>query len=344
MIQNVATEILRVYKKGCDNGTCAHKLVLEADIAVGEKTRNKKTETAVGYFHISSWNKFYQDGGSRYPSWYDPNYPRIPGPGSSALTWSKSKYLPRGVGSLRGAFGWYTAKVSPNSLYQWTHGTLGWGSDKKDFIEATKGFWANLFTDPRSHGCSRTDNESIAYIRQILPKGSAIIKVYAKEAYADPSRRSYSKVKINWPYILTKNGVRVDGEKSARSEVLRNGTSPSRWIEEGVYKIDAHPDAEAFLSGSQDAKSGTTGNVYGLNHNNMKGVFLIDEGRLVGYSHPSKIKRGGYKDQMLPPYAVSQSRRYTYPKCPISQDFDDTDDELDVFDDEPTANERCREY
>ncbi|MCB0343101.1 MAG: hypothetical protein H6626_14725 [Pseudobdellovibrionaceae bacterium] len=330
MIQNVATEKLRIYERSCASRGCIHKMVLEADLAVGEKTRNRQTMTVMGNFNIMSWHKFYQDAGALYPSWYDPTFPSLPQPGASLTSWLSKDLLPAWGGSLRGAFGWYTAKVGPDARYQWTHGTFGWGEDKKKFIEATRGFWANLFADPRSHGCSRTDNESIAYVRHLLPVGSPIIKVYAKEAYADSQLRSYSQSKQRWEYILTKNGVRQDGQKPDRQGVLSAGTPSHQWLEEGTYQVNAWPQAKAFREGSFGATSGENGNVYALDDDEMRGVFLIDQGRLINYRHPSNLGVGGYKDQLLPSYVIAESGLdYTLPEPPPT--WNDEDDEYDYL-------------
>jgi L,D-transpeptidase catalytic domain len=306
MIQNVATERMRVYEKKCDDGRCAHKLVLEADIAVGEKTKSRDTMTVLGNFNVTKWVKFYQDGAGRYPSWYDPSYPPVPKPKAGVLDWTKDKVMPSRGGDVRGAFGWYTAHVGPNSHSQWTHGTLGWGSDKKKYIDATRKFFANLFADPRSHGCTRTDNETIAYVRELIEAGAPIVKVYAREALADASRSRYTSSTQSWSYILTKNGVRVDGEKPDRASVLARGTPQSQWLEEGQYEVDVYPDVDKFKSGSGGAKSGRNGNVYGLDSSDMRGYLLVDEGRLVDYSHPSQLDTGGYGRNSFPEYIVAK--------------------------------------
>lgn len=336
MIQNIATEKLRVYRRDCTEGVCKNILILETDMAVGEDVA--ETRTALGHYKVRSWHKFYQDGKGIYPSWYDPNFPPTPPAGSGVLKWTKNKYLPDNYpqASVRGAFGWYTLKVGPNSYSQWTHGTLGWGSDKKKYIRAAKGFWANLFTDPRSHGCSRTDNESIAYIRELIPVGSKLIKVYAKEAYGDPHLSSYSEHPSYWNYILTKNGVRIDGQRADREHVLSSGTSSSQFIEEGTYEIDSYPEAFAFYSGSSGARKGTNGNVYAFDHEDMQGVFLVDKGQLVNYRHPSSLKVGGYKDQLFPPEVIaSKDTPYTMPKCRVVRSSDPRRDRY--------INSRCTE-
>lgn len=336
IIQNIATEKMRVYEKMCDDGRCAHKMIFETDIVVGDVDKDK---TVAGYYHITSWHKFYQDGAGSYPSWYDPNYPPMPSPNEGVSAWAEN--LPYKGASVRGAFGWYTAKVGPNSHYQWTHGTIGWGENKQEFIEATRGWWANLFLDPRSAGCSRTDNESIAYLRHLVDVGTPLIKVYVKEAYADPTLRNYSDRKDEWQYVLTKNGVRVDGQKADRQEVLNAGTPRHRWLEEGVFKVDRYPTAKPFLSGSMGAKASTNGNVYSLKHKHMKGVLLIDEGRLVGYKKPAKIGRGGYSNQQAPAFVIApRSTNFTMPKCPVENGWDD--DEYD-FGQGGSSNSRCSE-
>jgi len=179
MIQNVATEKLRVYKRICDDNSCPHRMVLETNVVMGEDQPGERTH--VGSYRISQWRKFYQDHAAKYPSWYDPSYPPIPGPGSKFTDWFKKRHMPPGPGEMRGAFGWYTALVEPNHSGQWTHGTIGWGADGQDFIDKTKKLVPNLVANPRSHGCTRTDNETIAYLREILPVGTPLVKVYAIE-------------------------------------------------------------------------------------------------------------------------------------------------------------------
>ncbi|OFZ12372.1 MAG: hypothetical protein A2Z20_00910 [Bdellovibrionales bacterium RBG_16_40_8] len=306
LVQNIATEKLRIYKKLCDDGRCAHKMVFESDVVVGEKTRNQSTMTVLGSFNIIKWVKFYEDGGQKYPSWYDPNYPKVPEVGAGLFSWTSSEALPYRGSKVRGAFGWYTAHVGPNSYYQWTHGTIGWGADKTKYIDITRGFFSNLFSDPRSHGCTRTDNESIAYIRHILDAGAPLIKIYAIEKLYDPNLLNYQEKNKKWDYILTKNGVRIDGEKADREKVLQAGTPRSQWLEEGSYAVDLLPDVKSFKPGGSGAKRGKNGNVYGLKDKDMRGVYFIDEGRVLNYSHPDKLPVGGYGRNILPEYMVAK--------------------------------------
>ena len=325
MVQNIATEKLRVYKKSCESGICKHKMIFEADFVSGEDAMNEdgkgSTRSVVGHFRVSSWIKFYMDQYRRYPSWDDPNYPALPEPGAGVTDWLSNDDILPGYGTYRGAFGWYTAKVGPDAHMQWTHGTYGWGADGNKFIEETRGFWANLFADPRSHGCSRVSNEHIAFIRELLPIGSSVIKIYAREAYADPNLSNYTgSEKGEFDYILTKNGVRRDGQKAGRDTVLKAGTPSHQYLEEGTLHYKRIPEANVFLSGRSGKDSGWNGNVYGLKHEDMKGVFLVDEGRILKYAHPThheKIGRGGFRNIEFPnDFIAASNTAYSLPKCP----------------------------
>lgn len=315
MVQNIASEKMRIYERMCDDGSCAHKMILETNIAVGEQKDSKPDMmTIAGNFHLGKWTKFYQDAAVLYPSWFDPALPMPPKPGAGVLSWTKDNVKPKGS-HVRGAFGWFTAFPSGGQTNeQWTHGTLGWGSDKDKYIKATRGFWANLFADPRSHGCSRTDNESIAYIRYLLPVKTPMIKIYAREALADPTRAGYSQEKTDWQYILTKKGVRVDGEIADRETVLRNGTPKEQWLEEGTYSVDSFPDVKKFKGGGRGARAGKSANIYGLKEDKMVGYFLPDAGVVVDYQNPEGITRGGYREKAVPDFMVSKSKTFTLPK------------------------------
>lgn len=327
MVQNIASEKLRVYKKVCLDGSCPHKLILETDILVGEKTKDKKTMTNVGSYTIARWQKFYQT--KYYPSWYRQDLPLPPKPGSSGLKWFRKKYTGM-KGGMRGAFGWYTAKMTPNADGQWTHGTIGWGEDKKDFLERSKGLLLNIIADPRSHGCSRTDNESIAYIRELLDVGAEVVKIYAKEAYLDETLSQYNgqQQEKSWDYILTKNGRMVDGQKSDRQSVLDSKTNPDAFIEEGTYTVDQHPDVVEFQAKDQrcldkkksaekrwfceysDAhfKIGSNhGNVYALRNSEMSGVFYVDAGMVKNYKHPDSLPKGGKRGEVVPSFMLKKN-------------------------------------
>lgn len=238
VIQNIATERLRVYERDLKNNN--HKMILETEVVVGDKDKGKSN---LGIYEIASWHKFYRDNARNYPSWYDPRLPTME-KGSGATDWFKKKYMPYG-GSMRGAFGWYTAKIKPNAGYQWTHGTIGYGKESHEFIDRTKNFWVNVISDPRSSGCTRTNNEAIAYLRHILPVGTPIIKIYAKERYYDASLSDAPETYKKWDYILTKYGVRSyqGGDTSDAESVMSKNVPNSDILDRGTFLIDDKPSA-----------------------------------------------------------------------------------------------------
>lgn len=331
VIQNLATERLRVYEKNCnENQVCNNKMILETEMVVGEDTKEGNTRTRVGSYRLTEWVKFYEDGSGAYPAWWKEGYPDVPGPDKGVLSWTKGKYLPEGENrSVRGAFGWFAALVGPNHDSQWTHGTIGWGENKKDFINRTKGFVANVFTDPRSHGCSRLDNESIAYLREILPVGTPFIKVYAREALLDGSRMKYVSRIGRWDYILT-----ADRTKEAFSldetKVINRGVPQDKWLEQGTYEYDTYPNLVYYAPAKKlwgwKANVDGSGNVYKVEKELMKGVFFIDAGLLYDYAHPinpdkekNKIRVGGFADEIAPSYMIFQKSKISLDRA----SFDD---------------------
>ncbi|MDZ4082924.1 MAG: hypothetical protein U1E10_08315, partial [Bdellovibrionales bacterium] len=142
----------------------------------------------------------------------------------------------------------------------------------------------------------RVDNESIAYLRSLVPVGTPLIKIYAREAYRDPSRSIYPKNAGRWEYILTKNGhqAKNNHQLADRATVLNQGTPQSEWLDQGVYEVDQMPDV-------------ADGDLYKLGGSAFNGHFVVDEGTVVNYRHPSNLKRGGYSDQLVPTYMVSSN-------------------------------------
>lgn len=306
VIQNVATEKLRVYERVCADNSCPHKMIMETNMVVGEQNKGREEMTWLGSFRVIGWTKFYEDGKSHYPRWYDPSYPEVPKPGKGFASWLRNKYMPEidgeKPGVMRGAFGWYTALVGPNAFAQWTHGTVGWGEDKDKFILNAKKFFPNLVTAPRSHGCSRVDNEAISFLRENLPIGTPIIKIYALEDSFDKSLSRYTDVKGRFDYILTKDRTLSPG----RSTVLKAGVTPDQIIEEGSYFFDQYPEIVEFTPGEDlgrfERKLGNKGNIYGVETSNMFGVFYVDLGLVSGYQHPQGLEVGGYDDELVPDF------------------------------------------
>lgn len=306
VIQNVATEKLRVYERVCVDNTCPNKMIMETNMVVGEQNKGREEMTWLGSFRITGWSKFHEDGKGLYPRWFDPSYPEIPEPGKGFTSWFKNKHMPEVNGEkpgvMRGAFGWYTALVGPNAFAQWTHGTVGWGADKDKFILNAKKFVPNLVTAPRSHGCSRTDNEAIGFLREHLPIGTPIIKIYAIEDIADKSLSNYTTQKGRFDYILTKDKNLSPG----RETVLKTLVNSADVIEEGTYFFDQTPDVQEYTPGEDlrrfERKIGNKGNIYGVDSTNMFGVFYIDLGLVSGYQHPQGLDVGGYEDELVPDF------------------------------------------
>lgn len=312
MVINLATEKLRVYRQCEAREDCVNKMVFEQDVVGGED--DDGTRTDVGVFRITSWEKFYEIKGT-YPAWYRPGYPDVPKPGASMRKWFSKKYMPNRKGDMRGAFGWYTAKIGPNPRGQWVHGTAGWGSDKKKFIlfkQKLRARFVNLFASIRSHGCVRIDNESIAYLRSLLPVGTTVVKIYAKEGLRRSNPVGYSSTLGRWPYVMTKNhaGVTNNHELAEAASVYSSGTPVSQWLEQGTLELDQYPDPVPF--NSRRSKS-LGGDLYKLGESAMRGVFLVDEGTVVDYRHPHQLYTGGYRDQVVPSTMLTSDRSYHLP-------------------------------
>ncbi|MDO9183513.1 MAG: L,D-transpeptidase, partial [Bacteriovorax sp.] len=338
VVVNVATETLRLYERLCMDNSCPNKMLLESEVVVGEDVNHPKEEkgkgrSVLGSYRVTGWSKFYQDPEGHYPSWYKAGYPDAPGPDASWNEWFSNQFMPidaegKSHGTMRGAFGWYTAFVAPEPFGQWTHGTLGWGSDKDKFIKKVKKPLINIVSDPRSSGCTRNNNEAIAFIRKLIDVGAPIIKIYAKEEILDPTLTNYPIQSEEWKYVLTKNrNHAIDREevlkilnitpsdldtyweaKRGDGALVLDPTSPlNQILEVGTYEHDAHPDAIAYTPGEKlnkfTRKLGRKGNVYGIKSSEMHGAFYVDAGVLSDYGHPdSVLEVSGFSDEMTPPW------------------------------------------
>ncbi|MBY0412769.1 MAG: L,D-transpeptidase family protein [Bdellovibrionales bacterium] len=339
-VLNVATETLRVYERQCLDNSCPHKMIMETEVVVGEDTDHPAAEkgkgrSVLGSYRLTGWAKFYQDPDAHYPAWYRDGYPALPDfNDNSWRDWFKKDYMPADEkgdkhGKMRGAFGWYAGFVAPNPFGQWTHGTVGWGKDKDQYIKKTKKLITNIVSNPRSSGCTRNNNEAIAFIRQLIDTGAPMIKIYAKEALRDPSLAEYRGPEQTWQYILTKKA----GEKSDRAEVLKSlnvkdadvdafwaaklaggelildPKSPlNQILEMGTYTLDSEPTVINYTPGEKlnklERSVGRKGNVYGVKSKDMSnGVFYVDAGFLEGYAHPTSILEiSGFEDETTPPW------------------------------------------
>lgn len=313
VIQNVASERTRVYEKCSEYAGCPHRMVAEMPMLVGmpEETGDGsryRYRTWVGNLQITAWKKFYQDYAGHYPSWYSPLLPPPPPPKSSLFEWMKKKYLADSSQDARGAFGWYTAHLGPNAGAQWMHGTFGWAKDGDFFLSRvhsdSRGAYLNF-----SSGCTRLENSAIALLQHILPVGTKVFRIYAKEAVRDSALTDYrdQQSPVYWDFLLTKEDVNTDARYSSDKEkVLSLGLSGSAILDEGTYAIDQYPDAVKLKrisegrtrsSGSR-IRRGTTfyqGDIYQIGKEKFRGVFYVDQGLLEGYSHPntSRVYVGG---------------------------------------------------
>lgn len=319
MIQNIATGKLRVYERSAEAGG-PNTMLFETNMINGENEPQTTRRTALGSYKIEKWIKFYQDNAGLAPSWYDSNLAEVPMPGAEIKDWMKTYLLPKKgdqpSGYVRGGFGWYTAKIGPNAHAQWTHGTIGWGADKGRFIDNVSNFeLKEFYGDPRTFGCTRVENQAIALLQAILPVGTPVLKVYAKETMADQTLERYSHTprvqSLDW--ILSKDEVRGENPHSSSGGAqFARGLSKDMILEEGVYEFDAYPDAVQFdklIKNYENEKSQTMmvrmeANLYNLPRESFHGEFLVDEGRFVNYQHPSELRKGGYSDQLLPKVVV----------------------------------------
>ena len=307
VIQNIATEKLRVYEIGNTPGA-PNKLILETDMIAGENNPSKTRRTAVGSYKILSWHKFYQDNQNLFPSWYDPSYPTLPLPGASLEDWTQRHFLPQNKagrdGLVRGAFGWYTAKIGPNAFAQWTHGTLGWGADGDRFIQIPKTQLAQYYSDPRSFGCTRVENQAIAFLQELLPVGTRIVKIYARET--ESKVQTPRSDVTSWDWVLTKEGVRSPRPDSiGRAAVTLRDVPAEEVLETGTYKLNVNAKAVTFKKEVKGERLSATiirpeANLYDLKESAFRGEFLVNEGRLSNYSHPKELRKGGYTDELLP--------------------------------------------
>ena len=340
IVVNVASETLRLYERQCMDNSCPNKMLMETEVVVGEDKDNSasdkgKGRSILGSYRVTGWAKFYQDTEGHYPAWYKEGYPMPPSIYENDWRdWGKNKYMPPGVdgekeGKMRGAFGWYAAFVAPNAYGQWTHGTVGWGANKDKYIKKTKKFMINVVTNPRSSGCTRNNNEAIAFLRQVVETGAPIIKIYAREALLDPTLAGYRGVTRQWKYILTKNqGQRADRAevmkalgvndldvenywraKSSGGEAMIDPDSKlNQILEVGTYTLDTQPTVFPFtprkkILGKWRA-TGRNGNVYGLKEDEMPtGTYYVDAGFLNGYRHPRVVMTvSGFMDEETPPW------------------------------------------
>ena len=118
-----------------------------------------------------------------------------------------------------------------------------------------------------------------------------------------------------WNYALTTESVNKPGLTIERSAVTARGVPQSEIIEEGYLLYDRKPSARPYRKVISDwvRRWNPTGNVYNIDSEDFKGVFLVDEGTLFNYAHPAnKLKVGGYPTG-LPPFIQTTDGRFEKP-------------------------------
>lgn len=281
VVQNIATQKLRVYE-GCDRSCgCRHRLILETDMVVGQNRPERRSW--LGSYRILRWEKFYQDEAQRYSPWYSGDLSATPGPLSSVASWVNRF-------ENKGAFGWYTAIIGPSSGEQWLHGTWGWGKndDSARFIEALHHSPLSHSELHTSHGCSRIENRAIALLREILQPGTRIVKIYAREAFGHIPTHSSADF-ASWPYVLTSENS-DEAPPSSRASVEQRRVPRADWLEEGTYRFRTQATLIPLTTAKNPHRNG---NIYGIPASSFHGYFLVDEGHVVNYRHPKELKIGG---------------------------------------------------
>jgi hypothetical protein len=161
------------------------------------------------------------------------------------------------------------------------------------------------------------ENRSIAFLRHILPVGTDIYRVYARESVRENgavlSRYVNEQTPGRWEYILLTDGAqKVNGLTADAATIRGSGIAIMKdvnFLEEGVFNYDRYPNPVA-PDYSKSAASGKTGDRYKIDsgkakdqaNTHFRGYFLIDEGRFVDYQHPNetavegKVKVSGLAD------------------------------------------------
>lgn len=331
VIQNIATEKTRVYERCTQTPDCPHRLVFEADNVVGkpeEGTAENRDafKTLLGHSQISGWMKFYQDYKHHYPHWYKAGQdlatlpPPAPvdadGNGRASLLWGNKWKLKNSYGetTMYGAFGWYAAMLSPEEGidYQWMHGTIGWAGDGEAAIHLTRSILLNIFANPGSSGCTRLSNASIAYLRYLLPIGTDVYRVYARESTRVPECSEYDPLgtcareninsryanqteRFSWDFIMVTDEAQKMNGVSADARTIENrhiAVVPGvNLLQRGTLTFDQYPNP-VHPNYTWVASSGKSGDRYeiddptGMTASNFRGYFLVDEGRFIDYHHP----------------------------------------------------------
>ena len=234
IVANLATMKLRVYQLPCEK--CSAELIFTTDMVVGKDTEIERTK--VGYYTIYRWEQFHEDYEKRYLAWNK----KPPKPGSARSEW----------GSI-GAFGWYAALLEPNAGGQWLHGTLGWAKDEENFIIPVMNAGGTSIRF-KSHGCTRVSNPTISFLKDQVPVGSYVFRIYAKEAIL----KEQPTQEVGWSHEL-----------KYKKKVLDKGTW-TRELKTEALIVQNHKDK---------IKYARPNNPYKINIESL-GTFIVDKGQI----------------------------------------------------------------
>lgn len=279
IVQNIGTLTLRAYERDCD--LCPGRIILETPMIVGRNELDPKTElsaqTELGFFTISKWNKFYVDNREAYIRW---DGRKLPKRGGSRKAWG-----------WQGAFGVYAATLSPRN-FQHLHGTIGWPNESARFIEHEKDEMGHL-TRVGSKGCTRIDNQAIMFLRNFIPEGSPVIRIYAREI--DSSKKTIIAYKT-WTYVFYETPD-LKTEFPLNYE-HRPKIKEANILEVGDYKYKTTPEIQPLVEKSLWDLKKVNGNPYEVSDEFLSGYFNIDTGLLTStYKAPPSLTIGG---QIIP--------------------------------------------
>lgn len=276
-VLNIATEMLRLYEK-CDGSACrGHRLVHEISMLAGPNLAGRRTW--LGEYRVHSWHQFYADAAGDYPSFWQPGYPALPRARASLSDWLATSLLPDGKGKQRGNFGWFTAKLAPEADGQWLQGTWGWSEDGDRFIRLAKAAVDDPSRDVQTHGCTRVDNVSIAFLRRMLPVGAIVVRVYAREKLVAPLSAA------------------ARSAAAARAPKLPWNLEADALFQEAAQASGAALRGEYQLNQTASAVPLAQGNKYGVAPEKMRGFYLVDQGLFENYDHPEGLDVGGDRNR-----------------------------------------------
>src|SRR5690606_35999740 len=96
-----------------------------------------------------------------------------------------------------------------------------------------------------SDGSTRVENQAIALMREILPAGTKVIKVYAREVYSEPEHIAQSKGRTHtWDWILTTEDANfIGGASAGKLGVLEREVPREMVLDKGRFRFNSTPVA-----------------------------------------------------------------------------------------------------